>query len=213
MKKATIEILNENELILDSNTKGQYMVREYENNVEIGGMFYESLSQAERHVIKYQGENKVKIMIDLLKNFYDDFLYDFSPLLKRLRLTPKFIYQKITRGFSDNDLYNLDKNLAPIIHKRIQAFSKLNCGDYCSIPNDYQYITLWKRDLRKIEFAFEKLSDVNNDWLDADKYFQLIKDSDNSMHSEKWVKIVTVRREYIRKTLELFGRNFMHLWI
>jgi hypothetical protein len=57
MKKATIEILNEDEMILDSKTKGQYMVREYENNVEIGGMFYESLSQAERHVIKYQGEN------------------------------------------------------------------------------------------------------------------------------------------------------------
>ena len=57
MKKATIEILNEDEMILDSKTKGQYMVREYENNVEIGGMFYESLSQAELHVIKYQGEN------------------------------------------------------------------------------------------------------------------------------------------------------------
>ena len=150
-------------------------------------------------------------MIDFLKNFYDDFLYEHSPLIKRLM--PKNIYQKITRGFSDADLYNLDKNLAPIIHKRIQAFSKLNCMDYCALPNDYQYVTLWKRDLRKIEFAFEKLSDVNNDWLDADKHFQLIKDSDNSMDSEIWVKIVTVRREYIRKTLELFGRNFSNLWV
>jgi hypothetical protein len=150
-------------------------------------------------------------MINFLKNFYDDFLYEYSPLIKRI--TPKFIYQKITRGFSDADLYNLDKNLAPIIHKRIQAFSKLNCGDYCSIPNGYQYVALWKRDLRKIEFAFEKLSDVNNDWLDADKHFQLIKDSDNSMDSEIWVQIVTVRREYIRETLELFGRNFSSLWI
>ena len=150
-------------------------------------------------------------MIDFLKNFYDDFLYEHSPLIKRL--LPQHIYQKITRGFSDADLYNLNKNLAPIIDKRIQAFSKLNCMDYCALPNDYQYVTLWKRDLRKIEFAFEKLSDVNNDWLDADKHFQLIKDSDNSMDSEIWVKIVTVRREYIRKTLELFGRNFSNLWV
>lgn len=149
--------------------------------------------------------------MDILKNFYDDFLYDFSPLLKRL--TPKNIYQKLTRGFSDNDLYNLDRNLAQIIHKRIKAFSKLNCGDYCSIPNDYQYVALWKRDLRKIEFAFDKLSDTSDKWIDAEKYFNMIKDSDNSMDSEKWVKIVTVRREYIRKTLELFGRNFTHLWI
>jgi len=57
MKRATIEILNEGELILDSKTAGQYMVREFENEVEIGGMFYESLVEAERHVIMFQGED------------------------------------------------------------------------------------------------------------------------------------------------------------
>lgn len=56
MKRATIEILNEGELILDSKTAGQYMVREFENDVEIGGMFYDSLSEAETHVITFQGE-------------------------------------------------------------------------------------------------------------------------------------------------------------
>jgi hypothetical protein len=144
-------------------------------------------------------------MIDFLKNFYDDFLY---------RINPIHIYQKVTRGFSDNDLYNLDKHLAPIIHKRIQAFSKLkNCDEYCAIPEGYQYMALWKRDLRKVEFAFDKLSDINQDWLDADKYFQMIKDSDNPMDSERWIKIVEHRRKYIKGCLQIFSKNFNELWI
>ena len=144
-------------------------------------------------------------MNDFLKNFYDDFLY---------RINPIHIYQKVTRGFSDNDLYNLDKHLAPIIHKRIQAFSKLkNCDEYCAIPEGYQYMALWKRDLRKVEFAFDKLSDINQDWLDADKYFQMIKDSDNPMDSERWIKIVEHRRKYIKGCLQIFSKNFNELWI
>ena len=143
-------------------------------------------------------------MIDFLKNFYDDFLYRFSP---------KYIYQKITRGFTDRDLRRLDRNLAILIYSRIKEFSKLKCVDYCSVPVNYKYMTLWRRDIRKIEFAFEKLSDTSQNWLDADKYFQKIKDSDDSMDSEKWVKIVKTRRNYIEKCLVIFGRNFSNLWI
>lgn len=52
-KHATIEILNEGELVLGSKTNGEYMVREYENEVEVGGMFFESLSEAQEHVDSY----------------------------------------------------------------------------------------------------------------------------------------------------------------
>ena len=52
-KHATIEILNEGELVLDSKTNGEYMVREYENEVEVGGMFFESLSEAQEHADSY----------------------------------------------------------------------------------------------------------------------------------------------------------------
>ncbi len=53
MKRATIEILNSDEWVLGSKTKGEYMVREFENDVEIGGMFFESLSEAQEHVDNY----------------------------------------------------------------------------------------------------------------------------------------------------------------
>ena len=81
------------------------------------------------------------------------------------------------------------------------------------MPDNYEYVSLWKRDLRKMVFAFDKLSDTSQNWLDADKYFNQIKDSDNSMDSTKWVKIVETRRKYIKQCLQLFGNNFSELWI
>ncbi len=53
MKRATIELLNLDEWVLGSKTRGEYMVREFENEVEVGGMFFESLSEAQEHVENY----------------------------------------------------------------------------------------------------------------------------------------------------------------
>ncbi len=54
MKKATIEILHEDETVLGTKTSGQYMVREYEDEVEMGGSFHKYLHDAVSHVRKYQ---------------------------------------------------------------------------------------------------------------------------------------------------------------
>ena len=56
MKKAVIEILYEDEPVLGSRTNGQYLVREYENDEELGGSFYKTLEEAEAHVREYQTE-------------------------------------------------------------------------------------------------------------------------------------------------------------
>ena len=54
MKKATIEILHEDETVLGSRTNGQYFVREYENDEERSGSFHKYLHDAVSHVKKYQ---------------------------------------------------------------------------------------------------------------------------------------------------------------
>ena len=54
MKKAVIEILYEDEPVLGSRTNGQYLVREYKNEEELGGSFYKTLEEAEAHVREYQ---------------------------------------------------------------------------------------------------------------------------------------------------------------
>ena len=146
--------------------------------------------------------------MNFLQNFYHDFLYDYSHVIKRLN--PKYLYQYLTRGFSDLELFNLDRSLAKVIHKRIKAFSEINCVEYCELPDGYQSIVLWRRDLRKITYVFEKLADTSDNWLDADKHFQSIK---NENDSTNWVKVVQTRRFYVQKTLELFGQNFRRLWL
>ena len=56
MKKAVIEILYDGEAVLGSQTAGKYMVREYKDNVEMAGSFYETIEEAEARVIEYQNE-------------------------------------------------------------------------------------------------------------------------------------------------------------
>ena len=56
-KYATIEILNEGELVFDSVPNGRYMVREYDGDEEIGAEFYESILLAEKHVLMYQAQS------------------------------------------------------------------------------------------------------------------------------------------------------------
>ena len=54
MKKATIEILHEDETVLGSPTNGQYFVREFEDGEEMSGSFHKYLHDAVSHVKKYQ---------------------------------------------------------------------------------------------------------------------------------------------------------------
>ena len=54
MKKATIEILEEGEIIFGSRTGGNYMVREYEDGEEMGGSFFKTIEEAETSVREYQ---------------------------------------------------------------------------------------------------------------------------------------------------------------
>lgn len=54
-KYATIEILNEGEMIFDSTPNGRYMVREYEDDEEMGAEFFDSIYEAEKWVLEFQG--------------------------------------------------------------------------------------------------------------------------------------------------------------
>ena len=54
MKKATIEILHEDETVLGSRTNGPYFVQEYEAGEVMGASFHKYLHDAVSHVKKYQ---------------------------------------------------------------------------------------------------------------------------------------------------------------
>ena len=50
MKTATLEVLNEGELIFGTRTAGSYFVREYEDDVEMGGSFFKTEEEARAHM-------------------------------------------------------------------------------------------------------------------------------------------------------------------
>ena len=54
MKKATIEVLEDGELIFGSPTAGKYFVRRYEDEEEMGGGFFKTKKEAETHVREYK---------------------------------------------------------------------------------------------------------------------------------------------------------------
>ena len=56
MKKAVIEILYYGETVFCSRVDGKYMVREYEDDLEMGGGFFKTIEEAEARVNEYQNE-------------------------------------------------------------------------------------------------------------------------------------------------------------
>ena len=58
MKKATIEVLEEGELIFGSPTTGKYFVRRYEDDIEMGGGFFKTKKEALTHAREYKNDNK-----------------------------------------------------------------------------------------------------------------------------------------------------------
>ena len=60
MKIATIEILHDNETMLGSKTSGNYLVREFEDGVEVAGQFFNTMDEAESRVREYQGDSNLE---------------------------------------------------------------------------------------------------------------------------------------------------------
>ena len=50
MRTATLEVLNEGELIFGTRTNGSYFVREYEDNEEVAGSFFNTEEEAKAYI-------------------------------------------------------------------------------------------------------------------------------------------------------------------
>ena len=58
MKTATVEILEKDEKIFGSRTSGEYMVRRFEDGVEMGGEFHYTLTEAGAAVRKWENQKE-----------------------------------------------------------------------------------------------------------------------------------------------------------
>jgi hypothetical protein len=96
----------------------------------------------------------------------------------------KHLFQKLTRGFSDDETWNLDRRLAANIAPRLRLFKQLT---HCS-PMDISFEE-WHRNLDQMIFSMEYL---------ASDY------EDRKEDEETWNKV--------QAGCELFGRYLPQLW-
>lgn len=91
-------------------------------------------------------------------------------------------FQKLYRGFSDDELLNLDHTIAKFVLPRLEKFKEVSKG---SRPASYESEEDWQSDLTKIIQAME-----------------IFASNDFDRHDET----------FIQEGLELFGKNFLSLW-
>ena len=60
MRTATIEILEKDEKVLGSRTSGEYMVRRFEDGIEMGGEFHYTMTEAGAAVRKWENQNEME---------------------------------------------------------------------------------------------------------------------------------------------------------
>jgi len=57
MRKATIEVLERGETVLGYSAMGRYHVLEYMDGEQVGGQFFETMKEANKHVSQYIRES------------------------------------------------------------------------------------------------------------------------------------------------------------
>ena len=64
-KRATLEILDAGEKIFGSPTNGKYFVQEFEDDEPRGGQFFQTIQEAEKHMVEYEagGEADTKVLL------------------------------------------------------------------------------------------------------------------------------------------------------
>lgn len=100
----------------------------------------------------------------------------------------KYIFQKLIRGYSDDELWDLDDTLARYILPRLKRFREVNTNSY---PGECGSLKRWYRKLDKMIWAFDYV--IRNKEYDDIKEIQ----KDNKRCQEG---------------LELFGKYFWNLW-
>ncbi len=96
-------------------------------------------------------------------------------------------YQKLTRGYSDEELWNLDATIAEWIVPRLKTFKEKNCGYPIGVSSKEE----WDEELETMIQAFE--------------YYLQDPFSVNAEERERQDKIIA-------KGFELFGKRIRNLW-
>lgn len=119
--------------------------------------------------------------------------------MKIFLLKIKHFFQKIFKGYSDEELWNLDVTLSKNIFKYLDAFIKLDRMGYpLTLEKDKAYIDFdniyhkekWEADLNKMRNAFF--------YIKNGEHYDLMGND--------------IKNKEIEEGLKLFSERFMSLW-
>ena len=104
-----------------------------------------------------------------------------------IRRSIKHTYQKLTRGFSDKDLWHLDHTIAVFVLPRLKVYKEIN-GAYPGYP-PMETPEKWGTAMDEMIFAMQLVAD---EWTDRE------------CTREDWKRC--------HKGIKLFGKWFRYLW-
>lgn len=135
------------------------------------------------------GKNNVNFSSDCAANVEDD-RYD------------GWKQQRLTRGFDDTELWNLDGTILQFIIPRLKAFKESVHG----YPGNYDSFEQWKHDLDEMIWAMEYYDEREN-WPDfkKDEHGNFIKDENGEF-------IPTEEYSRAKNGWKLFCDNIFGLW-
>lgn len=120
--------------------------------------------------------------------------------IKQFLYNLKYAWQRITRGYADCDVYNLDWFLEQVLKG---ALIKLANTTY-SYPDTYENLESWQEDLKRISELVD-LSNVDNRLSECyDENMCLIKD--------KYLNLIEECVNYRNEIFDWLKINMNHLW-
>ena len=120
--------------------------------------------------------------------------FDMKSFFKRIKQFFKFKYQHITKGFSDQETWNLDANIAKYILPRLKRFKEINNGHPVEVSAKEWDIILDKM-INSFEFHIQIFVDQDDDDLNT---------MPKNAQKRKW--------EEYNEGLLLFAKYYKHLW-
>lgn len=139
--------------------------------------------------------------------WYEKAWWGVSGAWNSARCRIKWKFQRMFRGYSDYEVWNLGCASAKYILPRLKAFAE----DTIAYPPAYETFEDWKADLGKMIAAFDWVSnlDEREDELIRKCGGYFAKDADGET---VWVKILAEKEKEVEEGMALFWKNILNLW-
>lgn len=137
-------------------------------------------------------------------------------LIRKIKYIFIYAYQKLTRGFTDKDIWNLDFTIARFVLPRLIAYKKIQCGHPMIEGREEDGEEAWNEILDKMCRAFYLVLDDDEELFDAFPGEPVLSKTESGgldiKFSKEFREMEEKRYKEREEGLQLFGKYFLALW-